>query len=76
MTFADELTEAVRSQDERHECSVCALLDSLPESDATALRAALSSKVGYRPLHRIIRKNGHKASEHHIMAHRNERHGQ
>jgi hypothetical protein len=75
MTFADELTEVVKAKEEHYTCSVCVLLASLPESDADALRAALSSKVGYRPLAKIIRKNGYTTSDSAIMGHRSERHG-
>jgi hypothetical protein len=77
MTLTDELLAAVEADEKV--CGLCQLLSvedtALDGREKSALRQALSSKIGYRTIYKILAKNGHPVSQGQIMSHRSERHG-
>lgn len=75
MSLVDEL-QSVSA--DKGGCAVCKLLagHTLGALEKDALTQALSSKVGYRALAKILARNNHPVPEEHIRLHRKERHGQ
>lgn len=75
MSLASALREAATSPEKG--CQMCSLFsaEKLTEDDVQALKDALSSKIGYKALGRILRQNGYTVPDEHIRLHRSERHG-
>jgi len=74
--LSNDLQEAVDQRQPPEGCSLCRIASSLDTDDYAALLAALSSRIGYRAIGKILRKNGHAVVDEHIRLHRTERHGQ
>lgn len=56
------------------QCKVCVALADLPETEAGALRNALSSKLGAKRISVILKQNGLDIGVPIVLEHRNEGH--
>jgi len=55
-------------------CKVCEALEGMSTSDANALRAALSSRLGNKLISQILQRNGYDIGLPSVSTHRKEGH--
>ncbi len=74
MSLEQELAGALAQHEERQRCSLCAALAAMTESESSVVQQALAGKLGARPLHKILSRNGYHTSREAVNLHRREDH--
>jgi hypothetical protein len=74
MSLADDLNAGIARTAAAPTCKVCDLLAGLGETEAVALRNALSTTMGAEQLAYILRQHGHAVGRPSLKRHRREGH--